>query len=289
MGSVGVNIDCMRALLCALNGCDIYGAPRQMMNIVELRFEEGMLGLAQIDVSVSDLRDEGLEMLVDAMIAMKVELVVLKARKANLTSRTGNTLGRFLDECNDLEELWLGGNKLMYKGLKPLCQAVRNHPNLAVLDVSSNSIGVPGGEEIGALFTASTKLMEFDCSWNDIAAEDASFLLQGLSLNATIEIFRAAWNRFGKGTLPEIEEVLNREKEFSELDLRNCGLDGLATTYRLKEATRHIRRSALTPIIQVDKEKVAPRHELHQTVMSRAASAHSAQSSKIQPTSILDD
>jgi hypothetical protein len=51
--------------------------------------------------------------------------------------------------------------------MKPLCKAIRNHPNMNVLDVSANSIGAPGGEEIGALLTSCKNLTVLDVSWND--------------------------------------------------------------------------------------------------------------------------
>jgi len=168
LGKIGVNAECMRALWCALKGCDLHGVPRRMLNIVDLRHRQNLVALAQVDVSESDIRDEGLECLVAAVLQMKVELVVLKAVKANLGPRAGGILRRLLEDDNDLEELCIGRNNLGGAGMAPLCKGIRNHPNLNLLDVSANEIDAPGGEEIGALLTTCSNLTELDCSWNNL-------------------------------------------------------------------------------------------------------------------------
>jgi len=194
-----------------------------MLNLVDLRFRVEYVPLLQIDVSVSDIRDEGLQHLLGALVCMKAQLLVLKAGKSNLTFKSGDILAKFLDECNDLEELWIGGNKLGVKGLKPLCKALRNHPNISVLDVSANSIGNSGGEELGAVLTTSKSMTEIDCSWNDFSGDDGQYLLGGLALSSSIQMFRGCWNRFGKMAMPELKEILARPQIWYELDLRNCG------------------------------------------------------------------
>ena len=82
-----------------------------MLNISDLRYRYSLVPLAQVDVSESDLRDEGLEIMVSALLEMKIELLVLKAVKANLGPRAGEILRRLLDGDNDLEELSVGGNR----------------------------------------------------------------------------------------------------------------------------------------------------------------------------------
>jgi hypothetical protein len=82
-----------------------------MLNISDLRYRYSLVPLAQVDVSESDLRDEGLEVMVSALLEMKIELLVLKAAKANLGPRAGEILRRLLDGDNDLEELSVGGNR----------------------------------------------------------------------------------------------------------------------------------------------------------------------------------
>ncbi len=115
LGKIGVNAECMQALWGALKGCDFRGAPRKMLNISDLRYRYSLVPLAQVDVSESDLRDEGLEIMVSALLEMKIELLVLKAVKANLGPRAGEILRRLLDGDNDLEELSVGGNRCVCK------------------------------------------------------------------------------------------------------------------------------------------------------------------------------
>ena len=112
-----------------------------MLDIEALRFREGLLPLAQVDVSVSDIRDQGLLFLVDALLDLKVELLVLKAARSNLTAKSGEILKRLLMECNDLEEIRIAGNKLGAVGLKALCKATRDHPNMMALDIRSVKVG----------------------------------------------------------------------------------------------------------------------------------------------------
>ena len=64
--------------------------------------------------------------------------------------------------------VWVCVCRLGSAGIKPLCKAIRNHPNINVLDVSANSIGAPGGEEIGALLTSCQNLTALDVSWNNL-------------------------------------------------------------------------------------------------------------------------
>ena len=116
-------------------GCDISGTRLRMLNVEALQLREDFLSLAQVDVSTSDIRDNGLDHLVDALLDMKVELIVFKATRAHLTARSGEILKRLLLECNDLEELRVAGNKLGAVGLKGLCKASYDHPNLSVLDI----------------------------------------------------------------------------------------------------------------------------------------------------------
>ena len=59
----------------------------------ELRLRESLPPMAQIDVSFSDMRDQGLCFLVDALLEMKTGLLVLKAAKANLTEKSGEPFG----------------------------------------------------------------------------------------------------------------------------------------------------------------------------------------------------
>ena len=106
-----------------------------MLDIEELRFREDLVPLAQVDVSVSDIRDEGLECLVDSLLGLKVQLLVLKAARSNLTARSGKILERLLLECNDLEEMRVSGNKLGAVGLRALCKGTRDHPNMIALDI----------------------------------------------------------------------------------------------------------------------------------------------------------
>lgn len=198
----------------------------------ELRLRESLPPMAQIDVSFSDVRDQGLCFLVDALLEMKTSLLVLKAAKANLTEKSGETLRLFLQECNDLEELWLGGNKVTAKGLALICDGLSEHPNMELLDISSCEIGAPGGMELGALLARNKTLKIVDCSWNLFSGEDSRALLEYLCLNSTVEEFRASWNSFGKAALKELK-VLHAERKgpasaispssFYELDLRNCG------------------------------------------------------------------
>ena len=68
----------------------------------ELRLRESLPPMAQIDVSFSDMRDQGLCFLVDALLEMKTGLLVLKAAKANLTEKSGETLRLFLQEANEV-------------------------------------------------------------------------------------------------------------------------------------------------------------------------------------------
>jgi len=265
-------------------GCGIHGTRLRMLNIEALRLREDFLSLAQVDVSTSDIRDEGLEHLVDALLDMKVELIVLKATRAHLTARSGEILKRLLLECNDLEEIRVAGNKLGAVGLKGLCKASYDHPNLSVLDIrfvqvalfmvllggltcalvsrfagclsfcSANEIGVPGGEELGALLTSNNTLKEVDVSWNAIAGEDGQQLLQGLALNKSVQVFRASWNRLGRAALSNLQDVLNRPQVFYELDLRNCGLDERHHTF---ENSTHATPRLEKPITHVLNPRVS--------------------------------
>lgn len=122
-------------MLTAGRGCDIQGTRLGMLDIEELRFREDLVPLAQVDVSVSDIRDEGLECLVDSLLGLKVQLLVLKAARSNLTARSGKILERLLLECNDLEEMRVSGNKLGAVGLRALCKGTRDHPNMIALDI----------------------------------------------------------------------------------------------------------------------------------------------------------
>jgi hypothetical protein len=151
VSKIGVGGQSMKALTFALRGRNVREEKLTMLNVVQLRDREGFLSLAQIDVSCSDMRDEGLDYLVTALLEIKADLLVLKARESNLTSKAGEILKQFLNGCNDVEELWLGRNRLGSTGLKHLCKAVSDHPNMEVLDVSSNGIAAPGGEELGGL------------------------------------------------------------------------------------------------------------------------------------------
>jgi Ran GTPase-activating protein (RanGAP) involved in mRNA processing and transport len=122
-------------MLTAGRGCDIHGTRLGMLDIEELRLREDFLALAQVDISVNDIRDEGLKCLVDALLGLKVQLIVLKAARSNLTARSGEILKQLLLECNDLEEIRVSGNKLGAVGLRALCKGTRDHPNMIALDI----------------------------------------------------------------------------------------------------------------------------------------------------------
>ncbi len=78
------------ALACALRATSLAGERYPSLDIVHLRAFERMTPLTALDLSDNNIRDEGLAMLVVAIVAVGVALTAFNASCNNLTDRSGD-------------------------------------------------------------------------------------------------------------------------------------------------------------------------------------------------------
>jgi hypothetical protein len=78
------------ALACALRATSLAGERYPSLDVVHLRAFEGMVPLVVVDVSDNNIRDEGLAVLVGAVVAVGVALTAFNASCNNLTDRSGD-------------------------------------------------------------------------------------------------------------------------------------------------------------------------------------------------------
>ncbi len=94
--SIGMSALAAKALANTLGGKDMNNTPLPVLNVVRLRYMEGLEALVEIDVSNNDIRDAGLESLVSTIVDTEMELLVLDVSSNHLTDAAGPLLAQVL-------------------------------------------------------------------------------------------------------------------------------------------------------------------------------------------------
>lgn len=224
VSAVGMNAQAAEVLARTLCGRNMLGVKLPVLSLVELREMEGLQTLRDINVADNDIRDAGLNALVEAILETEMDLLSLNVSHNHLTSAASPALCKVLEHC-PLEELTLSKNRLQATGVLPMVAWIGLNETLAVLGLADNGIGKPAGQKLGAMLEANHVLEELDLSWNDLTGDDGEQLIRGLSLNRSVVSLSVSWNPLGPRVVPILRDLVMRQPPILVFHMEQCGFN----------------------------------------------------------------
>ncbi|XP_030608360.1 NLR family CARD domain-containing protein 3-like [Archocentrus centrarchus] len=180
-----------------LAGCNLSERSCEAISLV-LRSQSS--SLRELDLSVNELKDSGVEVLCSGLESLHCKLEALRLTGCNLSKRSCEMLSSVLcSQSSSLRELDLSGNDLQDSGVKVLCSGLEaQHCNLEALRLSGCLITEEGCKSlVSALSSNPSHLRELDLSYNH-PGEAGVKLLEQLRLETLrVEPAGVRWLRPG--------------------------------------------------------------------------------------------
>ncbi|XP_072530483.1 uncharacterized protein [Salminus brasiliensis] len=215
-------------------GCNL---SEQSITTLSTALQSENSSLKEMDLSLNDLQDSGLEKFSDGLKRPHCKLQTLKLTLCKLGNQSCETLRSALQsEHSSLRELDLCKNDLQDSGVELLCAGLRSsHCKLETLRLAACNLTVKScGFLTSALQSENSPLKELDLTHNDLQDSGVEKLSEGLkSPHCKLETLRLALCNFGEKSCESLGSVLKLENSLRKLDLsindlRDSGVEKLS-------------------------------------------------------------
>ena len=187
-----------------------------------------------LDLQHNELSIVSCEALADVLVTNKsIQQLVLE--ETDLNDQGIAILAKGLRLNRGLRKLNLRGLQMTAVGCRHLCDALKHHPLLQVLDVSENAIGDSGAVHFGRLLAnQQCPLKKFWMESALVGSDGLTALFQSLKHNRHLTTLRLGQNHVTEEAATELADLLISNAALQALDLSACHISDEVLAIMLK-------------------------------------------------------
>ena len=206
-------------------------------------------GLTALDLSSSDLNDEGVSAVCEAILSNKeIELASFKMVMNRIGPVGAKSVAAMVAVTGVLTKLSLARNNLGEEGTKAICEALEQNKTLKELDLSggflsnSNIGGAAGAKHVAKMLGVNGGLTALDLSFNELKDEGVSAVCEAILSNKETKLASLSMveTRIGPVGAKSVAAMVAVTGALTSLDLSNnslCEVNAYRGTYAAEGIT----------------------------------------------------
>jgi hypothetical protein len=171
-----------------------------------------------LSLAYASIGDEGCNAIARFM-RENVMLKTMDMRGNNIRADGLVVLSHALRSCTNVVSVCLKWNHVgsHERGVRALCDVMKNNSTVTHLDLRNNKIGPECGPLFGEMLQNNHNITHLDLSWNDLGVEGGKALLKGIEGNHMLIDCQLSGNRIAEDTLHAIAFILRRNRQAAPL------------------------------------------------------------------------